>query len=749
MTPTDLVLDRLTARDCRPQRSGDQWAARCPAHDDTRASLGIKAGDDGRCLVTCRAQCSTETVVAALGLTMADLMPSGNGQPHKHGNGKSGSGFASVEGAIGYWKRKRKSAPSCRWDYHDASGRLVGVILRWDTAAGKEIRPAMFDGRRWQPRGMTQPRPLYQLPEVMKAETVYVTEGEKAADAARTLGFTATTPAHGAKSPRRTDWSPLKGKSAVVFPDYDEPGDEYARDVARLALAANARAVKIVPMTAVCSDRDLPKGYDLADALAECEDHDERDGLRMAVQEAAEATPYITTESVSDSRDGTRAPASASKSPAVPAGTRVLAGDRGNIGTVVADHGDTCLVHFVSPEGQHAEKDLPKSQLRLQDGSTIDAESTEPPLFATSLISSADFDNASYKMEFQIRDVLVSGQQCVLGGRSKTNKTGIAIDLVVSLASGTLFLNHFQTKQSRVGFWSGESGAATIQGKARRCAEARGVRLADCSAFWSFDLPKLGRLDHVAAMAGVVQTLSLDVVVVDPLYLSLLDGTEAGRPGDLFFMGSKLLPLSELGQRTGVTIVLLHHFRKSGSGNDGGDDQAALEELSQSGVAEWARQWLLLARRSPYQHDGHHALWLRCGGSAGHAGLYGVDIVEGTIDEHFDGRRWEVEVTPGYEVKKVTQQERKQAKEEKKREQEQADQKAIVEAVSTKLQRGEGAFPRKLGAWSGIFNQRLDRAITLLVEQGILEPCEALQAPSHKMPKPGAYRLTEGWWSND
>ena len=45
-----------------------------------------------------------------------------------------------------------------------------------------------------------------------------------------------------------------------------------------------------------------------------------------------------------------------------------------------------------------------------------------------------------------------------------------------------------------------------------------------------------------------------------------------------------------------------------------------------SGIGEWARQWLLLQRRCPYQSDGNHELWMRCGGSAGHAGLYAVDI---------------------------------------------------------------------------------------------------------------------------
>ncbi len=60
--------------------------------------------------------------------------------------------------------------------------------------------------------------------------------------------------------------------------------------------------------------------------------------------------------------------------PALAAGTRVYAGDRGNIGEIVEDHGASCLVHFRSPEGVEADVDLPRSQLRSLDGQPLDGE---------------------------------------------------------------------------------------------------------------------------------------------------------------------------------------------------------------------------------------------------------------------------------------------------------------------------------------------------------------------------------------
>src|SRR5262249_9150762 len=64
MTASELA-QRLNAR-----RSGSGWSAKCPAHDDANPSLSIKEGKDGKVLLNCFAGCSTESVVAALGLTI-------------------------------------------------------------------------------------------------------------------------------------------------------------------------------------------------------------------------------------------------------------------------------------------------------------------------------------------------------------------------------------------------------------------------------------------------------------------------------------------------------------------------------------------------------------------------------------------------------------------------------------------------------------------------------------------------------
>lgn len=62
MQPEELV-SKLSG--VRPNGAG--YIARCPAHDDGRPSLSIRAGETGRALVHCFAGCTWQSVLAAVG----------------------------------------------------------------------------------------------------------------------------------------------------------------------------------------------------------------------------------------------------------------------------------------------------------------------------------------------------------------------------------------------------------------------------------------------------------------------------------------------------------------------------------------------------------------------------------------------------------------------------------------------------------------------------------------------------------
>lgn len=166
------------------------------------------------------------------------------------------------------------------WTYHDAAGEPVGVIVRWDTDDGKDIRPVSKTVKGWIIGGMPEPRPLYRLPGLLARpdERVYVCEGEKAADPAASIGLLATTSPHGCKSAATADWSPLAGRDVVILPDNDLAGRRYAKQVAGLLAALEpAPSVKIVDLP------ELPGKGDIYDWL---ESHDavEPDALRGIVE---------------------------------------------------------------------------------------------------------------------------------------------------------------------------------------------------------------------------------------------------------------------------------------------------------------------------------------------------------------------------------------------------------------------------------------------------------------------------------
>jgi putative DNA primase/helicase len=110
-----------------------------------------------------------------------------------------------------------------------------------------------------------EPRPLYNQPGIAAASNVVLVEGEKCAESLIAQGVVATTAMHGAKAPvEKTDWSPLSGKSVLIWPDRDKPGWEYAMAAAQAALAAGA-----VSCDVLLPPDDKPEGWDAADAIAE------------------------------------------------------------------------------------------------------------------------------------------------------------------------------------------------------------------------------------------------------------------------------------------------------------------------------------------------------------------------------------------------------------------------------------------------------------------------------------------------
>lgn len=204
--------------------------------------------------------------------------------------------------------------PSHAWAFRDAAGRILRYTLRFPEAdpakgeesqpreawTGKTIRAATLrrndrGGLRWALKAEPDTRPLYGLDRLAArpGAPVLLTEGEKDADGAaeRFPEFAALTWPGGSNAVAKADFSPLHGRSVIVWGDADGPGRKAAQAAAKAALAAGAVSAVVVdppgyfPEGWGLADR-WPEGFDRAKALELIE------AARAAAQPAGVEWPW-------------------------------------------------------------------------------------------------------------------------------------------------------------------------------------------------------------------------------------------------------------------------------------------------------------------------------------------------------------------------------------------------------------------------------------------------------------------------
>lgn len=238
-SPLGLVLSRL---DGVEGRSG-AWMARCPVHDDRRASLSVSEGRNGGVLLYCHARCETDAIVAALGLTMRDLMP-------------------SDRPAL----RVERSDIKEVYDYVDEAGALLFQVCRKWTKDGfpqRQPDPARPGDWIWNTKGVR--KVVYHLPQLLVGleakRMIFVVEGEKDVHTLEAMGLVATTNPGGALK-WRAEFAPLfAGARVTILPDNDEKGRAHADQVAR-SLGPVVAELKVVPLP------DLGEKGDVSDWVA-------------------------------------------------------------------------------------------------------------------------------------------------------------------------------------------------------------------------------------------------------------------------------------------------------------------------------------------------------------------------------------------------------------------------------------------------------------------------------------------------
>jgi hypothetical protein len=242
---------------------GGGYRLRCTVHDDRHASVMLNVGRNGNLVLHCHAGCATSDILAAVGLTMADL----RGEAH-----------ATIT--------PLRTGVVARYDYVDSLGEVVRT----------KVKAVKADGRKtfwWEPPGSNDL--LYRLPQLREAieagATIHITEGEKDADTLIAAGFVATT-GGGAGT-----WLPeftgqLRGaKEIVVVADDDEPGHKHATKVAQALTKAGHDVRVALPM----------KGHKDVTEVAEA-GHAPLDGLRWLGGEPEGMVTVMSSVALSPAR---------------------------------------------------------------------------------------------------------------------------------------------------------------------------------------------------------------------------------------------------------------------------------------------------------------------------------------------------------------------------------------------------------------------------------------------------------------
>lgn len=129
------------------------------------------------------------------------------------------------------------------YDYTDAHGTLLYQVCRYVPKDFRQRQPDDQGGWKWTMEGAL--RVLYQLPKVLAAKTVVITEGEKDCDTVTALGWVATCNVGGAEKWLEAYSEYLTGKDVLLLPDNDDKGKKHAEKITE-ALTDKVNSLKLV-----------------------------------------------------------------------------------------------------------------------------------------------------------------------------------------------------------------------------------------------------------------------------------------------------------------------------------------------------------------------------------------------------------------------------------------------------------------------------------------------------------------------
>ncbi len=257
--------------------------ALCPAHPDKEASLTITQGNDGKTLLKCHAGCSSESVVLAAGLKMADLFSENR---------------LSEERRRMYIESREKRKIEAVYNYVSINGEYAYTKIRLE---GKKMLFGMLNDERFEyglkGRSKKEFNAIFgSIPRIKEAiernEPIFIPEGEKDVNTLIKKGYAAFS-CGGANDWNKNVSELCNGAEVIILADNDDPGKKLAATIEK-DLKGISKSVKIiVPMP------DTPKA-DITDYFEAGHTVEEFENLIRT----GDDTKYICTDVQQNQKQG-------------------------------------------------------------------------------------------------------------------------------------------------------------------------------------------------------------------------------------------------------------------------------------------------------------------------------------------------------------------------------------------------------------------------------------------------------------
>lgn len=178
-------------------------------------------------------------------------------------------------------------------------------------------------------------------------------------------------------------------------------------------------------------------------------------------------------------------------------------------------------------------------------------------------------------LRWLVDEAWVDGTVGFISGRSKSYKTWIALDLALSIVSGSAFLGRYPVRRTGpVLLIQEEDPSSVLQERLRLIGKMKGMLpkvIKSSSTFLEIEFPQyplhiinlqgfnLGHTDRVAQVRKLIAEINPVMVILDPLIVMLGSGVDEYRANEV---STVLQSVKMWREEFGCSVVIVHHWNK-------------------------------------------------------------------------------------------------------------------------------------------------------------------------------------------